>query len=225
MCVRCNELSCCVPWKLQIASYVATCPNTLHRRETLLLPPHAPSIHPCSCAPCHLGWAVGPFTMLATPRVLPQHLAAAAGGKNGQQKQRQQQQPVEQFTHFAPRRESLESAVASVLADQPAAAAAAGMQLAEGDGTHAYTIAGSTASGLSHSAHLFGLVAALYEEVLQARFPLATQQQVFLPPELLLRDSQAAVGLQLMSTAHLIQPRAIEQSSEDLGGRPGLLNK
>ena len=109
------------------------------------------------------------------------------------------------------------SAVAAMLGDQPAAAAAAGMQLAEGDGSQESAIAGSTVSGLSHSAHLFGLVAALYEEVLQARSPLATLQQVFLPPELLLRDSQAAVGLLLMSTAHLIQPRAIEQSSEDLG--------
>jgi hypothetical protein len=40
---------------------------------------------------------------------------------------------------------------------------------------------------------------------------------VFLPPELLLSSSQALAGLQMLGTPQLIQPRAIEQSSECLG--------
>jgi hypothetical protein len=38
--------------------------------------------------------------------------------------------------------------------------------------------------------------------------------QVFLPPELQLSEGQALAGLQLLGVQHLIQPRAIEQSSE-----------
>jgi hypothetical protein len=163
----------------------------------------------CSCAPCQLGFAVGPFQMEATT-----HPAAATLGASGAAQQKQ-------LTHFAPQQLPPELAVAAVLAAPPTIPAEPTSSDGGGGGDGA-----SRSDSLSRSGHFFTLVFALFEELLGASCPLPAMQQVFLPPELLLLpggEGQVAAGLQLLSTAHLIQPRAIEQSSEcQLPGAAGL---
>ena len=113
---------------------------------------------------------------------------------------------MKQLTHFAPQQLPPELAVAAVLAAPPSISA----DPSSSDG-------GGGSDSLPRSGHFFTLVFSLFEELLGASCPLPAMQQVFLPPELLLLpggEGQVAAGLQLLSTAQLIQPRAIEQSSE-----------
>jgi hypothetical protein len=123
-----------------------------------------------------------------------------------------------QLTHFAPQQLPPELAVAAVLAAPPTISAAEPASSDGGsDGGGGGGAGASRSDSLSRSAHFFTLVFALFEELLGASCPLPAMQQVFLPPELLLLpggEGQVAAGLQLLSTAQLIQPRAIEQSSE-----------
>lgn len=160
---------------------------------------------PIAAPPCQLAFAVGPFRVLAT---------SAAAAKAGGGKQQAQTGGGKQLTHFAPQQQPKELAVAAVLAAPPlVASAGAEGQPGSGSSTN------SASDGLARSAHFFGLVWGFYEEVLGTRCPLPAMQQAFLPPELLLGGSegQLATGLQLLSTGQLIQPRAIEQSSELCG--------
>lgn len=156
---------------------------------------------PLPVPPCQLGFAVGPFRMAATALPGPAAGAAASGGA---------QPEAAQLTHFAPQRPPAELAVAAVLASQPSVARDAG-----GCGGSGGAAAAVASDGLARSAHFTGLAWSFFEELLGCSCPLPALQQAFLPAELQLGGrAQVGAGLQLLSTAQLIQPRAIEQSSE-----------
>ena len=112
---------------------------------------------PLSCPACQLGFAVGPFRM--APTSLPAPPSGAAAGGSGAQQQTQ-------LTHFAPQRLPAELAVAAVLAAPPGVAPSAA------------DTGGSAVDGLARSAHFLGLCWSLFEDVLGARCPLPSLQQV-----------------------------------------------
>lgn len=127
---------------------------------------------PVACPPCHVGFAVGPFRMVAS--ALPPAKDGGGGGgaaDNGSAAQgaaagaAAASRGDPQLTSFAPQQAPAELAVAAVLAAKPCLAPA------NGSGSEA-------TDGLARSAHFTGLVWRLFEEVLGARCPLPAMQQV-----------------------------------------------
>lgn len=130
---------------------------------------------PLACPPCQLGFAIGPLQAEAAAHAGHKTTAAAVGAGGGTP-------PADlpaalQLTHFAPRQLPPELAVAAVLAAPPALGGEGG---SGGSGANRKASSGSAgaASPLSRSAHFFGLVFSLFEEVVGERFPLPAMQQV-----------------------------------------------
>jgi len=111
------------------------------------------------CAPCDIGFAVGPFLVVPGSTEL-----------SGL--------PDTLVTHFFPRLEE-------------------------------------NALPLEPTSLFFNLPFKLFsDEILRAKFPLPSMQQVFLPPEAARVPVSTFVGLQILSTDLMINPRSIEQSQE-----------
>jgi len=186
------------------------------------------------CAPCDLGFAVGPFMAVpGTPGELPAvaveappvagpavdggegaAMAASADGVDAPSAPSSYTGPP-LVTHFVPPKYSKKSALASngtpVYALQTATAAAASGRGNEGD--------------IKHTSMFFGLPFALYCEILGSKFPFSSLQQVFLPPEATRTDYAVFQGVHVLSTDSIVQPHSVEQSQESRCAIAGALAK
>jgi transcription initiation factor TFIID subunit 2 len=179
------------------------------------------------CAPCDLGFAIGPFTTVpGTPGDLPAiaieappepapaadgdaaatatTTAAAATTSRDSLAFGYTGPPL--VTHFVPPTaasntpSSTNTTTKDMLAlstSPPTPAAAAANQ---GD--------------INHTSLFFGLPFALYCEILASKFPFASLQQVFLPSEAPRVDCAVFQGIQMLSADSIVQPHSVEQSQE-----------
>lgn len=164
---------------------------------------------PLTCAPCDLGFATGPFSVLpgspgdvptqGPPPVQGQLINSTAAGNGitgtlgtlsegigpgtpGGLVSSSYSNTAPIVTHFAPPLDS--------------------------------RMEGSSVGDMPHTSLFFALPFALYCEVLGSRFPLPAMQQAFLPAEAARIECATFQGLQLLSVDSIIQPKSIEQSQE-----------
>ncbi|KAG7671697.1 hypothetical protein Ndes2526B_g07413 [Nannochloris sp. 'desiccata'] len=180
------------------------------------------------CAPCDLGFAVGPFTAVpGTPGELPAVALealppppppAADGiappGEEGTATAIVDVAPCSTpssytgpplITHFVPPTSASKRKLTSnnsKLYALPTAAAAA----ADGSGN------ANEGGDINHTSMFFGLPFALYCEILGSKFPFSSLQQIFLPPEATRVDCAVFQGVHMFSTDSIIQPQSVEQS-------------
>jgi transcription initiation factor TFIID subunit 2 len=172
------------------------------------------------CAPCDLGFAVGPFIAVpGTPGDLPAvaiepPVVAAAGDAAGAAAATADDvvaatpspssytgPPL--VTHFVPNTSATKAS--QVSAQLPS----------NGNTTTATTTTTATNEGdVKHTSLFFGLPFALYCEILGSKFPFSSLQQVFLPPEASRVECAVFQGIHMLSTDAIIQPHSIEQSQD-----------
>ena len=188
------------------------------------------------CAPCDLGFAVGPFTALpGSPGDLPAHAvelppepavedptnldsnqtaAGAVAGGAGTSTNAILNPNLSSYTgpplvtHFVPSTNN-SSIISSTNGGLPSTITSI-KDIPLSTAPPPPTAAAEDA--LKHTSLFFGLPFALYCELLGSKFPFSSIQQVFLPPEATRVDCTVYQGVHMLSTDSILQPHSIEQS-------------